>query len=57
MNLMEVAEIAKVEECFEAWKKGNIQSQAIDFSVTRENETISTIGHSRYVDAMQDWMA
>ena len=55
MNLTEDAEIAKVEECFAAWRNGNILNQTIEFSVTRENEVISTIGHSRYADAMADW--
>lgn len=55
MNLTEDAEIAKVEECFNEWKKGMILNQTIEFAVTRGNEVISTIGHSRYVDAMGEW--
>jgi len=56
MNLTQDSEIAKVEECFDQWKKGMIRNQTIEFAVTRENEIISTIGHSNYSEAMSEWM-
>lgn len=56
MNLTTDAEIEKVIECFENWKTGRILNQTIEFAVTRENEVVTTIGHSKYTDAMNAWL-
>ena len=55
MNLTLDSEIAKVEECYLNWKLGKIANQSIEFSVTRENEVVTNIGHSCYEDAMKAW--
>lgn len=56
MNLTKDSEIAKVEECFDKWKNDKIPNQTIEFTVTRQNEVITTIGHVRYSDAMNEWL-
>lgn len=55
MNLTKDEEIQKLEECFVNWKTGKISNQTIEYTITRENELITTLGHKSYSEAFSDW--
>lgn len=55
MNLTKDEEIQKVEECYTNWKAGKIANQPIEYTITRENELLSTFGHVNYEEGFEDW--
>lgn len=55
MNLTSDADIRLVEECYRYWKEGSILNQTVEYHITRDNELVSTIGHSSYGSAFSDW--